>query len=160
MGPARWATRKTTVLSVIDKASGEARSAVVPNVRASTLRKAMERELEINLGATTLHTDSATYYRRIAATTKGHESVNHHAGEYVRGGVSTNMAEGFFSQLKRSIDGTHHHVSTVHLDRYLAHFDFMYTHCKATDSERMRTLLGQVAGRRLMYKPMVAEVDF
>ncbi len=30
------------------------------------------------------------------------------------------MAEGYFSQLKRSIDGTHHRMSTVHLYRYLA----------------------------------------
>lgn len=29
----------------------------------------------------------------------------------VRGAVHTNTAEGYFSQLKRSIDGTHHHVS-------------------------------------------------
>jgi hypothetical protein len=33
------------------------------------------------------------------------------------------MADGF-SQLKRSIDGTHHHISKEHLPRYLAHFDF------------------------------------
>lgn len=62
------------------------------------------------------------------------------------------MAEGFFSQLKRSIDGTHHHVSVEHLPRYLAQFDFMYSYCHDTDSARMRRLLGQVAGRRLTYK--------
>ncbi|HEX8081183.1 MAG TPA: IS1595 family transposase [Jatrophihabitans sp.] len=155
MGPDRWTTQKTTILSVIDKATGEARSAVVPNVRASTLRKAMEQELAVNLGASTLHTDSATYYKRIAATTKGHESVNHNQGEYVRNGVSTNMAEGFFSQLKRSIDGTHHHVSKEHLPRYLAQFDWLYSNRNATDTERMRTLLGNVGGRRLTYRPLV-----
>jgi transposase-like protein len=156
MGPDRWVTQKTTVLSVIDKASGEARSAVIPNVRASTLRKAMERDLAINLGASTLHTDSATYYQRIAQTTKGHEFVNHKEGEYVRGQVSTNKAEGFFSQLKRSIDGTHHHVSVEHLPRYLAQFDWLYTHCHATDSQRLRLLLGNVGGRRLTYRPLTS----
>jgi len=39
--------------------------------------------------------------------------------------------------LKRSIDGTHHHVSKTHLDRYLAQFDFLYSLCKASDSVRM-----------------------
>jgi hypothetical protein len=29
--------------------------------------------------------------------------------------------------LKRSIDGTHHHVSREHLNRYLAEFDFRYS---------------------------------
>ena len=34
-------------------------------------------------------------------------------GQYkLPGGAGTNLAEGFFSQLKRSLDGTHHHVST------------------------------------------------
>ena len=34
-------------------------------------------------------------------------------------GATTNRAEGFFSQLKRSLDGTHHHVSHEHLHRYV-----------------------------------------
>ncbi len=71
-------------------------------------------------------------------------------------GTSTNLAEGFFSQLKRSIDGTHHHVSSEHLERYLAQYGFMYTYCKRTDSQRMRLVLGQVAGRRLTYLPLTS----
>jgi transposase-like protein len=150
-GHKRWATQKTTVLSLVHKESGEVRSAIIPNVTASTLRKAMEEELAINLGASTLHTDSWKGYVGMANVLKGHESVNHLAGEYVRDGVSTNRAEGFFGQLKRSIDGTHHHVSTRHLPRYLAQFDWLYTHCHATDSDRLRTLVGDVGGRRLTY---------
>lgn len=155
-GPARWATQKTTVLSVIDKASGEARSAVIPNVKGSTLRKAMEEELAINLGASTLHTDSWKGYVRMAGTLKGHEAVNHNIGEYVRGEVSTNKAEGFFSQLKRSLDGTYHHVSVQHLPRYLAQFDWLYSNSTDTDSERMRLLVSNTAGRRLTYRPLTA----
>ncbi len=60
--------------------------------------------------------------------------------------------EGLFSQLKRSLDGTCHHVIVEHLPRYLAQFDFMYTNCKDTDTARMRRLVGQVGGRRLTYK--------
>jgi hypothetical protein len=62
--------------------------------------------------------------------------------------------EGFFSQLKRSLDGTHHRVSVEHLDRYLAQFDCLYTFCKETDSERMRRVIENVEGRRLPYKPL------
>jgi hypothetical protein len=53
---------------------------------------------------------------------------------------------GYFSQLKRSIDGTHHHVSKTHLDRYLAQFDFLYSLCKASDSVRMCALIRQAGG--------------
>ncbi len=64
--------------------------------------------------------------------------------------------ENYFSQLKRSVDGTHLHVSREHLPRYLAQFDFMYSHCRRSDTARMRRLLGQTAGRRLTYKPLTS----
>ena len=70
--------------------------------------------------------------------------------EYVKpNGVTTNAIEGYFSQLKRSIDGTHHHVSATYLNRYLAEFDYRYTTCDMTDGDRMVRLLRQSAGRRL-----------
>ncbi len=72
----------------------------------------------------------------------------------MRGDVSTNQAEGYFSQLKRSIDGTHHHVSRKHLDRYLAEFDYRYSTRKVSDTQRTRMLMGQVGGKRLTYKPL------
>jgi hypothetical protein len=62
-----------------------------------------------------------------------HEKVNHRQGIYVRDGVSTNRLENYFSQLKRSLDGTHHHVSREHLPRYLAKFDIRYPTCEMTD---------------------------
>lgn len=68
--------------------------------------------------------------------------------------MGTNLVEGFFSQLKRSLDGTHHAVSGEHLDRYLTQFAFMYSHCRETDSQRMRRIVGNVEGRRLPYKPL------
>ena len=41
------------------------------------------------------------------------EMVEYGKGEYVTGEAHINTAEGYFSQLKRSIDGTHHHVSLL-----------------------------------------------
>jgi hypothetical protein len=60
--------------------------------------------------------------------------------------------------LKRSIDGTYHGVSVEHLDRYLAHFDFLYSMCRRSDSFRMRALIERVGGRRLTYKPLTGDV--
>jgi hypothetical protein len=84
----------------------------------------------------------------------GHESVDHARHEYVRGVVSTNAAESYFAQMKRSSDGTHHHVSREHLPRYLAEFDYHYTTRKLSDSQRMQRMIDQAAGRRLSYKPL------
>jgi len=66
--------------------------------------------------------------------------------------VSTNKAENFFSQLKRSIDGTHHHVSVQHLDRYMDEFAFRHTDCNDTDTERMIRIIGRATGRGMSYK--------
>jgi transposase-like protein len=145
-------TDKTPVLALVDAETGEVRSAVVPDVTGATLRKTIAEQVDI--GTTTLHTDSARSYQSIAGEFLAHESVDHSAGEYVRGRVSTNKAENFFSQLKRSIDGTHHHVSVEHLPRYLAEFDFRYSTRDMTDTERMDVLVDRVHGRRLTYKPM------
>jgi transposase-like protein len=146
------ATNKTPVFSLIHYETRQARSRVVPNVTGATLLPAMIDNLD--MPTVWLHTDAAKTYRVAAPHVAAHEFVTHESGEYVRNGVSTNLAEGYFSQLKRSLDGTHHRVSVEHLDRYLAHFDFMYSHCRQTDSQRMRTLIGQVDGRRLTYKPL------
>jgi hypothetical protein len=111
-------------------------------------------ETEIDMPNTLLWSDGAPAYRSIAKKMSGHRFVDHTAGQYVLHGAGTNLAEGYFSQLKRSLDGTHHHVSRVHLSRYLAQFDFMYSRCRWTDSQRMRDLLASVDGRRLTYKPL------
>jgi hypothetical protein len=63
----------------------------------------------------------------------------------------TNKAENFFSQLKRSLYGTRHSVSREHLYRYLNEFDYRYSTCELTDTERMADLATRVAGR-LTYK--------
>lgn len=148
----RWESRKTPVLSLVDKTTGEVRSAVIPNVRGETLRRAIAEQ--VDMANTVLHTDSLRGYLKVAQTMKGHESVNHEAGEYVRYDVTTNIVEGFFSQLKRSVDGTHHHVSVEHLSRYLCEFDFRASTRRITDSDRMHLMLGQVLGRRLTYAPL------
>jgi transposase-like protein len=140
---------KTPIVALVSRETGEVRSRVVADVKPGTLRAVLAEQVEAN--ATHLHTDGARNYRLIAKDFASHQAVNHDAHEYVRGDVTTNHAETFFSQLKRSLDGTHHHVSREHLHRYLAEFDFRYTTCKLTDTERMDVLIGKTAGRRLTY---------
>lgn len=61
--------------------------------------------------------------------------------------MSTTLVEGFFSQLKRSTDGTHRAVSVEHLDGYLTQFSFLCSYCRETDSSRMRRVIGNVDGQ-------------
>jgi hypothetical protein len=66
------------------------------------------------------------------------------------------MAENFFSQLKRSIDGTHHCISQIHLQRYLTEFAFRHSTHDLSDTQRMVKLMGQVSGARLGYSPLTS----
>ena len=148
-------TDKPTVLSLVHPESGEV-DPVIPNASGSTLRAAIEDEAE--MGATVLHTDEAKGYKQFRGEMKGHETVVHARAEYARGDVTTNHVEGLLSQLKPSVDGTHHHVSVEHLHRYLAEFDYRYTTRRMTDSARMETLMAST-GRRLSYKPMLGHSE-
>lgn len=143
-------TDKQPVLTLVSPETGESRSFMLPRVTGENLSAILRRNVD---PSATLHTDESNVYTPLGMRYAAHETVNHKEGEYVRDGVSTNRAEGFFSQLKRSIDGTHHHVTVKHLDRYLAEFDYRYTTRKTSDSVRMKMLMGQV-GRRLSYKPL------
>jgi len=147
-------TAKTPVLSLVNVNTGEVRSQVVANVTGDVLRKVMAEN--VDMAGSYLMTDEGSQYRHLGHEFASHETVNHSEGEYARGGVSINRAENYFSQLKRSLNGTHHHVSKTHLDRYLAEFDFRYTTHKASDAERMAKLVDRVGGRRLSYKRVTA----
>jgi transposase-like protein len=138
-------TDKTPVVALINAETGEARSAVLPNVDSTTLRKAMI-EQGVDMDHSILWTDEARYYTYLGRRFLAHQTVNHSEDQYVnREGASTNLAEGYFAQFKRSLDGTHHHISKEHLPRYLAEFDFRYSTCRLTDTQRMQRLMGQTA---------------
>ena len=66
--------------------------------------------------------------------------------------ATTNTAEGFFGNSKRSIDGTHHHVSGKYLPFYLAELDYKYNARKMTDGARTVNGIPRLVGRRLMLR--------
>ncbi len=149
-------TDKTPVLSLVNATTGEVRSRVVPDVTGATLRKVIAEH--VDMAGSILWTDEGSWYDQLGREFIAHNTVNHSEDEYVSRttGASTNRAEGFFSQLKRSIDGTHHQVSREHLHRYLAEHDFRYSTCKITDSARMQRMMDQAEGRRLTYRRVIA----
>ena len=51
-----------------------------------------------------------------------------HSDAYSRDGVNTNMAESYFSRLRRMIRGQHHRVAAKHLGGYAAHAAWLEDH--------------------------------
>lgn len=113
---------KTPVFGMIER-QGRAISQVIPNVRLKTLQPIINSSIVKN---STIVTDELRSYSRVRVSGYNHETVKHGAGEYVRGNIHTNNIEGFWSQLKRSISGTHHAVSPKYLQLYLDEFVYRY----------------------------------
>lgn len=112
---------KTPVLGVVER-HGEVRAKVVDGANASTAIPFLRSNVEVN---SAIITDDSRIYNRLKREYP-HESVNHSAQEYVRGIVHTNTIEGFWGQMKRSIDGTYHSVSPKYLQFYVNEFVFRY----------------------------------
>lgn len=146
-------TDKQAILSLVNRDTGEIRSRTVPNNSSHVLRKVMAEH--VDMGRSVLWTDEGSWYRQIGREFMAHETINHSEGEYARDGVSTNRAEGYFSQFKRSVNGTHHSITKKHMQRYLDEFDFRYSTCKMSDGERLVRLMGQVE-KRLPYRVLTA----
>ena len=146
----RATVNKAPVTSLISR-RGEARSFAVPNVKKRTLHRLIRENVE---GKAMVMTDGFPAYAGLEDELGYiHETVDH-SKEYVRGLVSTNFAESFFSLLKRGILGSFHHVSERHLHRYLAEFDFRWSRRELTDGERMAQAVKAADGKRLTFRPM------
>ena len=115
---------KTPIMGMIER-KGRAIGQVIPNVRLKTLQPIIDKSVVKN---SIIMTDELRSYSRVKVSGYNHETVKHGIGEYVRGQVHTNNIEGFWSQLKRSISGTHHAVSPKYLQLYLDEFVWRYNY--------------------------------
>ena len=142
---------KAPVVSVLQR-GGRVQSIHMPKVTAENLRGVVNQMVHEDAH---VMTDSSCVLAGALPTHK-HDSVNHAAKEYVRyeDGVciTTNTIEGYFSILKRGINGVYHHVGKQHLHRYLSEFDFRYNARKVNDGERTLQALKATGGKRLMLR--------
>lgn len=107
---------------------------------------------------TTLYTDEHGGYHALRGLFFGHETVNHSAGEYVRGEVSTNSIESVWAVMKRGLQGVYHHASEKHLRRYVDEFTFRLNdgNVQRHTLERLDSFVTATANRRLTYKELTA----
>lgn len=147
----RGYAHKEAVFSLVER-KGRVRSFHVADVTGATLKAKL---VENAAKDAHLMTDDAGQYRKMNEEFASHETVNHSAGEYVRGNAHTNTVEGFFSIFKRGMYGVYQHVSSHHLERYTTEFDFRYNHRQKLgfdDTMRAEALLKGISGKRLTYR--------
>lgn len=150
----RGAVGKAAVLGLRERGG---RTVALPIEDANTKHIHTAIHTHVAVGSM-LNTDDAAVYGGLAGLFFRHESVNHSAGEYVRGDVTTNSIESVFAVMKRGIHGVYHQVSPKHLGRYINEFSFRLNagNVKRQTMQRLDSLIAATAHKRLTYKALIA----
>ena len=135
----------------------------LPNVRAGVVEGEDSRSvikfaaMKFDL-ASTLYTDESRAYRVLGNVLPKHETVSRGTGEYARGPVHTNSIESVWAILKRSINGTWHHVSRKHLQRYVdeATFRLNEGNCEIDTIDRIKAIIAGMGGKRVPYRDLIS----
>jgi transposase-like protein len=165
------ASHKNTVLSLLDRDTGQVRSFHIANTTADSILPIVRANISKEAH---LMTDQARVYEKLSTEFADHGVVNHGEDEYVRYWnevtdklrpdgkpivettvITTNTIESYFSVFKRGMLGTYQHCAEKHLHRYLAEFDFRHNNRTAlgvNDSARADKLAKGIVGKRLTYR--------
>jgi transposase-like protein len=139
------------VLALVER-GGKARTFHIANADQNTVSKIMRDNVARE---TRIHTDESHIYNVVPWQFSKHETIKHSDKEYVRGDVTTNTVEGYFSIFKRGMKGIYQHCGEKHLHRYLAEYDFRYNTRSAlgyNDLMRAEELAAGITGKRLTYR--------
>ena len=145
----RGTVGKTPVVGIKDRATNQVKAQVVEHTDKPTLQGFVHRNTE--QGAQ-VYTDEARAYQGLR---RPHEAVSHSAKEFVRGMAHTNGIESFWAILQRGHDGTYHHFSVKHLDRYVTEFEGRHNSRPLDTAEQMGKMARQGVGKHLPYETLI-----
>lgn len=133
-GKRGWgAENKTCLFGMIERDGGVKVSVINERTRESIFQ-------EINKGVakgTTVYSDEFKAYKTLSTEGYIHDSVVHSKNQWKIDDCHTNSIEGYWSNLKKSILGTHTYVSRKHMHRYLNEFTFRHNNRKGNIFEEM-----------------------
>ena len=130
---------------------GKVKAKQIKGISSEILQTAIDEDIE---RGSRLMTDDLRGYRQVKGFSK--EVVNHSAREYVKGEAHTNSIESVWAVLKRGVNGTFHHISEKHLQRYLNEFTFRLNegNCEVDTMDRINSLLFHCSEKRLTYSQL------
>jgi len=126
----------------------------VPNVEQKTLEPIIRKYVE---EGSNVFTDEWKAYNGLKKW-YNHEIVNHRKKQYVKGKASTNSAENFNLQLKKTINGTYHWISRKHSQGYANEVAFRFNTRKQSRQERFDLALLSMVGKSLTYNQLLQSV--
>ena len=148
---------KATVIGMVNRDTKQVKAMKVVNNEAEYLLPKVHIHTKRQ---STIITDNYFGYNSLKKNYT-HQTVKHSAGEYVRNDariafkIHTNSIEGFWSHLKRGINGIYHWCSKKHLQSYLNEYSSRYNTKDLTDFERFTVWFGSCEGKKLVYSGLV-----
>ncbi len=142
---------KTMVLGAVERGGG-----IRLRVEKRRDRRTLHRFIrsQVDDAASAIYTDENPAYGDLSDHNTRHETVNHHAEEWVRGDVHTNTAESAWSLFKRSVVGSYHHLSAKHLPSYLDEFEWRFNN-RRNDFLFRDTMLALLKADTMTYRELV-----
>ena len=145
----RGSVGKTAVIGMRNR-NGAVVAQPIKNTKGYTLKGFINSNVQH--GATVV-TDAFTGYKGL--NNYNHYTVNHSAGEYVRGQAHTNGIESFWALLKRGHYGIYHYMSTKHLHRYVNEFSYRHNTREYGTMDFISSTIERAVGKRLTYKDLI-----
>ena len=110
----------------------------VPNARRTTVMPHVRQRV---LPRSVVSTDELKSYDKLKRSGYHRRRIHHAEKVYVSGAIHTNTIEGFWSLMKRGINGVYHAVSAKHLQGYLNEYTFRYNHRSKAEVQFKKLLL-------------------
>ena len=141
--PGRGAKGKTPVVGLAHRDEGQIMSKVVTDVKTRTILPIIWKQVPRD-ARNIIYTDELASYNLVQKLGYTHRRIMHGDKVFAIGSVHTNTVEGFWSLVKRGINGVYHAVSPKYLQSYLNENGFRYNHRNST-SPMFLLLLGRVS---------------
>ncbi|MGE0636100.1 MAG: IS1595 family transposase [Bacteroidia bacterium] len=122
-----WAAENKTCLFGMMERNGKVRVTAVDNRHRETLLPIISENVK---KGSMLNSDEFKVYRALPLNGYTHRTVTHSKYQWANGDCHTNSIEGYWSNLKKAILGTHTFVSPKWLQNYVNEFDFRHNHRK------------------------------
>jgi transposase-like protein len=120
----RGAGGKSTVFGIAQR-NGNVSATVTQNLKSATVYPLIKEHV---LPDSLVYTDEYPVYDKLKRHGYNHKRVHHASKVWVVGDAHTNTIEGFWSVLKRGINGVYHAVSEKYLQSYVNEYIFRYNH--------------------------------
>jgi len=149
----KFTSQKTAIIGLVNRETKQAKAFVVESPNKEELLPKIGGNVKEK---SVIVTDTYGVYKDLKNNFT-HKTVKHLANEYVKNEldidgrvafkVHTNTVEGFWSIVKRTVNGTHHWISKKHTNRYLNDMTFRYNQRQLNSQNKFDVFTSSFDGR-------------